>query len=61
MIKLRSDHGLRPLVLHLCKATHAPPGPETQQVWVKRLGDEDTAGGAPMAVLVVNAGPTNSR
>jgi hypothetical protein len=53
----------------LIKKTHAPPGPETQQIWVKRLGpaaataDDDGgagSGGAPMAVLFVNAGPTNS-
>lgn len=44
----------------LIKKTHAPPGAETQQIWTKRLGDEGAAGGAPMAVLFVNAGPTNS-
>lgn len=44
----------------LVKVGHAPPGAETHQVWVKRLGDEDTPGGAPMAVLCVNGGPTNS-
>ena len=44
----------------LVKAERAPPGPEAQQVWVKRLGPEGAAGGAPMAVLCVNAGPTNS-
>eukprot|EP00729_Bicosta_minor_P007317 gene7317-8221_t len=42
------------------KGAHAPPGSNTQQVWVKRLGPEDAAsGGAPMAVLCVNAGPVN--
>eukprot|EP01050_Picozoa_sp_SAG11_P005208 SAG11_NODE_358_length_10235_cov_5.689917_6_plen_183_part_00 len=44
----------------LIKKTHAPPGAETQQIWVKRLGPLGAAGGAPMAVLFVNAGPTNS-
>ena len=42
------------------KASRAPPGPETQQIWVKRLGHIGDAGGAAMAVLCVNAGPTNS-
>ena len=49
----------------LVKKTHAPPGAETQQVWVKRLGPLQMGaaggGGAPaIAVLFVNAGPTNS-
>ena len=42
------------------KASRAPPGTDAHQVWVKRLGPAGTAGGTPMAVLVVNAGPTNS-
>jgi hypothetical protein len=41
------------------KAIHAPPGSDTQQVWVKRLGPVG-ANGAPMAVLCVNAGPANA-
>lgn len=42
------------------KASRALPGTDTQQVWVKRLGPLGSSGGAPMAVLCVNAGPTNS-
>eukprot|EP01043_Picozoa_sp_COSAG02_P006736 COSAG02_NODE_194_length_29788_cov_20.044090_22_plen_185_part_00 len=42
------------------KASRALPGTNTQQVWVKRLGPLGSTGGAPMAVLCVNAGPTNS-
>ena len=45
------------------KASHAPPpygGGETQQIWTKRLGPAGRNGGAPIAVLCVNAGPTNS-
>ena len=29
---------------------HAPPGAETQQIWLKRLGPAGAAGGASMAV-----------
>ena len=43
------------------KATHAPPGPQTQQIWVKRVSPATSDEGGPtMAVLFVNAGPTNS-
>lgn len=42
------------------KATHAPPGPQTQQIWVKRVSPATDDGGPTMAVLFVNAGPTNS-
>lgn len=42
------------------KGSHAPPGANTQQVWVKRLGPADAKGGAPIAVLCVNAGPPNA-
>ena len=31
-----------------------------QQVWVKRVGKTTAGRGAPMAVLCVNAGPTNT-
>lgn len=41
------------------KATHAPPGPQTQQIWVKRVSPATDKGGPTMAVLFVNAGPTN--
>ena len=44
----------------LIKATHAPPGPQTQQIWVKRVSPATDSGGPTMAVLFVNAGPTNS-
>jgi len=42
------------------KASRAPPGAETQQIWVKRLGHVGEVGGTAMAVLCVNAGSTNS-
>ena len=45
------------------KAANAPPaygGGARHQVWVKRLGAADAAGGAPVAVLCVNAGPANT-
>ena len=29
---------------------HAPPGAETQQIWLKRLGPAGAVGAAPMAV-----------
>lgn len=43
----------------LVKATHAPPGPRTEQIWTKRVSARG-AGGASVAVLCVNAGPTNT-
>ena len=42
------------------KATHAPPGPQTQQIWVKRVSPATNDGGPTVAVLFVNAGPPNS-
>ena len=45
------------------KVANAPPaydGGPSHQVWAKRLGPADAVGGAPMAVLCVNAVPSNT-